>query len=120
MKTKPAMPTPFVLLTASLLMVCQSVMGAEPPTVTLIAGKTVYKDMGMEDVEITARHEGKQSFSAKSGYHGSFLMHLPPGVYEVKATGLIRPGEAVQGKIERLDIKPGTTRIDRLVITLER
>jgi hypothetical protein len=83
-----------------------------------VAGKLVYKGMGIEDAEVVATSGGRPIAGTKSGYHGSFLLRLPPGVYVLSSETELPNGKAGRGSIERLVVDPGIPRIDRLVLPL--
>jgi hypothetical protein len=91
---------------------------ADRGNAALVTGKLVYNGMGIEDAEIVATSGGRPIARTKSGYHGSFLLRLPPGIYELSSETELPNGKAVSGSIERLVVDPGIPRIDRLVILL--
>jgi hypothetical protein len=91
-----------------------------PEKPVLVSGKTVYGNMGIEEVALTATRADGLIVRGRSGYHGSFLLHLPPGVYDIGAAGETAPGQLLQGRFKGFNVPPGPARIEKLVIQLER
>ncbi len=90
-----------------------------------VAGKTAYRGMGIEGTRVLAeRRQGDRWVEAdttRSGYHGSFLLHLRPGVYRLTARAVIpdRGGtRLLAGRLEGLEVPEGVGRVDRVVIEL--
>ena len=90
-----------------------------------VAGKTAYRGMGIEGARVVAeRREGDrwvQADGTRSGYHGSFLLHLQPGSYRLTARAAIpnRGGtRLLTGRVGDLTVAPGARRVDRVVIEL--
>jgi hypothetical protein len=98
-----------------------------PRTGVTVSGKTVYRNMGLEDVPIRVmRREGGQwvdHTAVKSGYHGSFVARLPPGHYILRAVTVLelagKASIALAGELRGVEIPADTRRVDRLVIRLE-
>jgi hypothetical protein len=87
---------------------------------TVVAGKTVYSDMGLEGVDISALSDGVLVAETTSGYHGSFIIHLPPGQYYLRGTAKVPQGETelpVRG--ETFNVKVGTERLDQISIIMK-
>lgn len=87
----------------------------------MVAGKTVYKNMGLEGVTVEAAREGSPAVTTSSTYHGDFLLKLPAGDYTL--TAKTPPGS--NGALEylasppyRLRVENGIPRIDRVVLEL--
>ncbi len=91
-----------------------------------MSGKVVYRGMGLEEVPIAVliREGGRwaRAEEGRSGYHGTFHLHLPPGEYalavEVGGTVVGRPDLRLRGRVEGLEIGAGGQRLDRVVIEL--
>jgi len=111
------------LLLALLLLACA---GGKEPLVT-VSGKTAYGEMAIEEVQVRAFRETERGWveqaAVRSGYHGSFVVDLPPGRYRLEARGRIFSfGKEIglSGSLEPLEVPPGAGRIDRLRIDLKR
>ncbi len=96
-----------------------------PRSLTLVSGKTVYGDLALEDVYIEVYRLDQSrwhNFSdTRSGYHGSFRVHLPPGTYSFTASKTIRMGQdevQVTGNLDELKIQEAGGRIDQVVILM--
>lgn len=84
----------------------------------IVSGKTAYNGMGVEDAEITA-DDGRQMFRGKSGYHGSFILHLPEGTYELKATLTLPGAGRIGGGVSSFAVPPGVPRLDKVTIEMQ-
>ncbi len=110
-----------LLLPLLLLLSCRP-SGEERVRVT---GKTAFRGMAIEEVRVRAlRRDGdawREVAATRSGYHGSFVIDLPPGQYRLEATGEIhfsgKPAP-LSGVVEDLRVPPGNGRIDRVVVEL--
>jgi len=92
---------------------------AQPAYAATVTGKTVFRGMGVEEVRLIATVDGVEVARTRSGYHGSFRLALPEGVYELHGSTVLESarGEvAVSGSIP--DLRVGNGRIDRLVLEL--
>jgi len=110
-----------------ILLVLFALFGCHPSprSLTLVSGKTVYGDMALEDVhiEMFRREQTRWRYfsETRSGYHGSFRIHLPTGVYRITASKTLRIGHdeiQVTGKLEDLKVENPGGRIDRVVILM--
>ncbi len=96
-----------------------------PRSLTLVSGKTVYGDMALEDVHLEI-HKWEESGwdyhgETRSGYHGSFRLHLPSGEYRITARKTIRIGQGeaiVTGTLEDLKVEKPGGRIDQSIILM--
>jgi len=109
------------LLLPVLLLACA---GGKGPVVT-VSGKTVYGEMAIEEVQVRAFRESDRGWieqaAVRSGYHGSFVVDLPPGRYRLEARGRIFSLEreiGLTGSLEPLEVPAGAGRIDRIRIVL--
>jgi len=96
-----------------------------PRDLTLVSGKTVYGDLALEDVyiEVYRLEQSRWRYfsDTRSGYHGSFRIHIPPGTYSLKASKTIRIGEdkvSVTGILDKLEVKGSSRRIDQIVVIM--
>ena len=113
------------LVFSFLFIILMSGCHPSPRDLTVVSGKTIYGNLALEDVhiEIFSREQARWTYvsDTRSGYHGSFRVHLPPGEYRITARKTIRIGQGevlVTGTLEDLKIgKPGG-RIDQVVILL--
>lgn len=99
--------------------------GAPRGDATVVSGKTVYRGMGVEEVRLEvfpAAGRGAEPVArGRSGYHGSFALHLAPGRYQVAARGsLPGPGGSHRPLVasQSLEVPAGSGRIDRWVVEL--
>jgi len=90
-----------------------------------ITGKVVYRDMGIEEMPIRAlRWNGdrwEEYALGRSTYHGAFVFRMLPGTYRLVARGAIPAGRKeipLTGETDRIEVLPGTRRIDRVLIEL--
>jgi hypothetical protein len=87
---------------------------------TVVAGKTVYSDMGLEGVEISALSDGVLVAETTSGYHGSFIIHLPPGQYYLRGTAKVPQEEKeIPVRGETFGVNVGTERLDQILIIMK-
>jgi len=98
-----------------------------PRSLTLISGKTVYETMALEDVHIEIfrweQTRWRYFSDTRSGYHGSFRIHLPGGTYRFTASKTIRMGQGevmVTGNMDKLKIEEAGGRIDQVVIRMNQ
>jgi hypothetical protein len=96
-----------------------------PRKLTVLSGKTVYGEMALEDVDLEVYRwepsRWRYISDTRSGYHGSFRVHLPPGTYSFKANKTLRIGQvevSLTGKLEDLEIEKPGGRIDQVVILM--
>jgi len=96
------------------------------PSLTPVSGKTVYKNMSIEEVEVRVFRivAGKLVFHAKgtSKYHRDFLFRLPEGEYVFTARTVIPTPEGklpLMGKTGPIPVPGNGGRIDQIVIRLE-
>lgn len=108
-----------------LLLSVAGACGREAGRSAAVSGKTVYRGMAVEQVAVRAvrRSQGgeEEAGTARSGYHGSFVLRLPPGRYRIEASGTIPrgPGDVLlKGVVEDLEVPEGASRVDRVVVTL--
>ena len=94
-------------------------------TTAVVAGKTVYRGMGVEEVQLEAfALDGRQSdvvATGRSGYHGSFSLRLPPGNYRLEGRGSLpqqNRGALELGGQVTVDVPSDVRRVDRVVIPL--
>jgi len=99
--------------------------GRDNPDHASITGKVVYRNMGIEEVPIRAlrwiEDRWVEYASGRSTYHGAFVFRVPPGTYRLEARGAIPEGRKeipLTGGSERIEVLPGTRRIDRVLIEL--
>lgn len=111
-----------LLLAISLLL--PACAGGKEPLVT-VSGKTAYGEMAIEEVWVRALIQTESGWIeqavVRSGYHGSFVVDLPPGRYRLEAKGRIFSyGTEIplSGSLEPLEVPAGTKRIDRVRIEL--
>jgi hypothetical protein len=103
-----------------------------PSSLAAVSGKTVYKEMGLgavmalEDVTIRVfrRQDGNwQKYAqTRSGYHGSFVVHLPEGSYMLTARTILRKTTGnleLSGRLEGLVVSYSDRRVDRIVLELQ-
>jgi hypothetical protein len=95
--------------------------GSDNPA-TLVAGKAVYAGMGIEGAQVTAlaQVDDKVVDQTLSTYHGSFILHLPPGTYTLTGTALVPRGEGelqVGGEISGVLVE--NERLDRITILMD-
>lgn len=109
------------LLASILLPTCHP----SPRDLTVVTGKTVYGEQALENVtlQVHQREEAGWRYlsDSRSGYHGSFRLHLPPGTYRITASKTIRAGQEqliMTGVLGVLEVKSSTRRIDQVVIKL--
>ena len=110
------------VLMALLILACGQ---PSPRKFTLVSGKTVYGKMAMEDayLEIRRLEESRWHYfsDTRSGYHGSFRVHLPPGTYSLRADKTLRVGQEevlVTGTLDDLRVDEPGGRIDQVVILM--
>ena len=107
----PLRSSHLVRLLLAALLLCGCAGRGQPTSLT---GKTVYRGMGVEQVQIVAAAGGREVGRTRSGYHGSWRLSLPPGRYLLSATG--RAGAvALTGRLE-VEVAPG--RRDQLLLEL--
>lgn len=118
----PAVRRRCLLLMISLLISACS--GGKETRVT-VSGKTAYGEMAIEEVSVRALVETESGWieqaAVRSGYHGSFVVDLPPGRYRLEAKGRIFSfGTEIplSGLLEPLEVPAGTKRVDRIRIDL--
>jgi len=99
--------------------------GRDNPDRATITGKVVYREMGIEEMPIRAlRWDGDrwvEYATGRSTYHGAFVLRLSPGTYRIEARGAFPgsgPSTMLAGGSERIEVLPGTRRIDRVLIEL--
>jgi len=97
-----------------------------PRDLAVVSGKAVYGDLALEDARLEIdkwEQAGWQHFQdARSGYHGSFRVHLPPGTYRFTASKKIRMGQGGFTATGHEDLKidkPGG-RIDQVIIRMQK
>ncbi len=105
------------------------VAGCSPgsPRPAAVAGKVAYRGMGIEEVRLEVDRQGPAGWepagiTGRSGYHGSFLLHLPEGTWRIRAAARLPDGpgtRAVRGASPPVVVGPATRRIDRVVVRLE-
>ncbi|NOY45502.1 MAG: hypothetical protein GXP50_08640 [Deltaproteobacteria bacterium] len=87
-----------------------------------VSGKTVFRAMGIEEVGIRVYRVGQEEVGpvakARSGYHGSFAVRLPPGRYRLEAIGTVPAGDGRRELRGEVEVKVGDRRVDRVVIPL--
>ncbi len=90
-----------------------------------VAGKTAYRGMGIEGARVVAERmeAGRwvEADNTRSGYHGSFLLHLRPGTYRLAARAVIPDRgrtRLLTGRLGELTVPSGVRRVDRVVIEL--
>jgi len=121
------MKQPWIILYRFLIMATLVLVACHPSPrdQTVVSGKTVYGDLALEDVQIQIHRweeAGWQYLSdSRSGYHGSFRVHLAPGTYRITASKTIRVGQKevmVTGILDGLEVDGSGKRIDQVVIEL--
>ena len=90
-----------------------------------VSGKTVFRGMGIEGAEVAAWPLKPGAAGpvdrTRSGYHGSFLLHLPPGAYRLEARAVVprgRDDQVLRGRLEPVAVPADARRVDRLVVEL--
>lgn len=118
-------PVDFACLALLACLVFASSCAQDRPDLVKVTGKTVYRNMAIEETRVRALrwHDGqwREYASSRSGYHGSFVVRVPPGRYRLEANGEIFLGVrkvVLEGYAELPDIRPATRRIDRVLIEL--
>ena len=98
-----------------------------PRDLTLVSGKTIYGDLALEDVHIESyrwdQSQWRHFSDTRSGYHGSFRIHLPDGKYRLQASTTIRLGNdefSLSGTLEDLKVERDGGRIDQVVIRMNQ
>ena len=110
-------------LSAALILVLSACAGDREPAVT-VSGKTVYHGMGMEEVEVRVSRWDGQGWavhrSARSGYHGSFIVRLAPGRYRLEAETVLSSSRADDGTTIHgtAEVSVVRARIDQLLVEL--
>ena len=95
-------------------------------TTAVVSGKTVFRKMAVEEVEVTAYPlDGGDPGSVvrgRSGYHGSFTLRLMPGNYRLVGKGSLphrdRGAMPLTGSVA-VEVPPGARRVDRVVLPLK-
>lgn len=96
-------------------------------SLTVVTGKVIYGTMAIEGAEIIVNKWNAQSEKwemievSRSGYHGSFRLHLADGSYRLDAMTAVLSGGydlELSGSLEPLNISKGMRRMDQLVIEL--
>jgi hypothetical protein len=112
-----------LMVTTMLLASCHP----SPRSLTVVTGKTVYGDLALEAVSLEVHRWSEAGWNyysdSRSGYHGSFRLHLAAGKYMITARTSIREGEkevALVGDLSTLVVKEGERRIDRVVIEMRK
>ena len=109
------------------LLITFSLFGCHPSPryLTLVSGKTVYGELALEEtyIEVYRLEQSRWRYfsDTRSGYHGSFRIHLPPGTYNITTSKTIRMGQGevlVRDKLEDLKIEEKSGRIDQVVILM--
>ena len=118
----PPLPV-FLVLLAGLLPFPSC--GKNGPDLVKIKGKTVYLDMAIEETAVRAlrweKGQWTESAATRSGYHGSFVLRVPPGRYRLEAKGEIPQGPGtivLEGHAELPDIPSAAGPVDRILIEL--
>lgn len=98
-----------------------------PRDLTLVSGKTVYGNLALEDVHLEIHRWEESGWDyhgeTRSGYHGSFRIHLPPGTYSFTASKTIRIGREevpLTGTLIDLEIAEPGGRVDQVIIRMEQ
>ena len=96
-------------------------------SLTVVTGKVVSGTMAMEgaDIKVLKVEGGKWKVVAesRSGYHGSFRLHLAEGTYRIEASTTMRSGDhllTLAGALDPLIVDGKQRRIDQVVIELGR
>lgn len=92
-----------------------------------VSGKTAYGDLAVEEAQIVAlgagAPDGAPVASTRSGYHGSWVLRLPPGTYRLEARASLPAagGATIQlfGALDGLVLEGPSGRVDRVVLRLE-
>ena len=115
-------PPAVLVLTALLLLACSQ---SAPRKLTIVSGKTVYGKMAMENADIAVYRwepsRWRYISDTRSGYHGSFRVHLPPGTYRFQASTTMRLQDeqlSLSGTLENLIVKKAKGRMDQVVILM--
>ena len=113
------------LVSSFLLFILLSGCHPSPRDLTVVSGKTVYGDLALEDVQIEIfrleKSEWRYYSETRSGYHGSFRIHLPPGEYLLRASTTLKSGEdelLLSGALQSLIVKEAKGRMDQVVVGL--
>ena len=122
-RCRPALLGALALFAASIVVGLLSgcTQGSGNPA-TVVAGKAVYAGMGIEGATITALAQVDDTVADQtlSTYHGSFILHLPPGTYTLTGTALVPRGEGelqVDGEISGVLVE--NERLDRITISMD-
>ena len=113
------------LISCLLFALIQAGCHPSPRNLTLVSGKTVYGKMAMEDADIVVYRwepsRWRYISDTRSGYHGSFRVHLPPGTYRFQASTTMRLQDeqiSLSGTLENLVVKKAKGRMDQVVILM--
>ncbi len=111
------------------LLITFSLFGCHPSPryLTLVSGKTVYGELALEEtyIEVYRLEQSRWRYfsDTRSGYHGSFRIHLPDGKYRLQASTTIRLGNddfSLSGTLEDLKVEKDGGRIDQVVIRMNQ
>ena len=107
---------------AALLLLFSGCSQRDEDSASVVAGKAVFAGMGIEGATISAlsKADGTLADETLSTYHGSFMLHLPPGAYTLKATAIVPRGTdelAVSGELPEVLVATG--RLDRITILMD-
>ena len=127
----------FIFLAIAVLLSVASSCTQPSRSLTVVTGKVVYGTLAMEGAELKIyRQENGSSFAkatedkkwkvveeSRSGYHGSFRLHLAEGTYRIEANTTIRSGDDIlhlSGVLVPLVVEGKRERMDQALIRLKK
>jgi len=91
----------------------------------VVSGKVAFQGMAIEGAAVRAVREkdGRPAVAAaaRSGYHGAFVLRLPPGLYRVEAHARIPRGArsfVAAGAVDNVLVPAGGRRVGRVLVEL--
>jgi hypothetical protein len=117
----------FIFIAIAVLLSATASCTQPSRSLTVVTGKVVYGTLAMEGAEIRVyKVEGgkwKVVEESRSGYHGSFRLHLAEGTYRIEANTTIRSGDDIlhlSGVLVPLVVEGKRGRMDQAVIRLKK
>jgi hypothetical protein len=127
----------FIFIAIAVLLSATASCTQPSRSLTVVTGKVVYGTLAMEGAELKIyRQENGSSFAkatedkkwkvveeSRSGYHGSFRLHLAEGTYRIEANTTMRSGEDIlhlSGVLVPLVVEGKRGRMDQAVIRLKK
>ncbi len=137
----------FIFIAIAVLLSATASCTQPSRSLTVVTGKVVYGTLAMEGAELKIyRQENGSSFAkassytkvtadkpedkkwkvveeSRSGYHGSFRLHLAEGTYRIEANTTIRSGDDIlhlSGVLVPLVVEGKRGRMDQVLISLKK